>query len=508
MCTENRQNTENSGEGFKNSNEIVIWADNEIGESIVNDTFFDIVWGNANSPNGISSYKIYVNDLLYFEVNSSVHRIHILNLEKETTYKIEIFAVDSVGNISTNNPIKYITTTDKRYANRNIVFHFPYNLNISEENYKKINSDPGTPITKILKADDNNLLFLQINGLLYAQCKNKLNSVRISEINEYHFAEIGYSSLDIDTINKKIYFLYSNSLVDEDKWHDNQNNKAQIFISSFNYEYTSENCINIDLLSKKEIYSQVLYWKSHTNGNIKVYKDSLIFSVGDNITYAGSIDPNKNQGKIFSIPVSEVINSESEMNNYKIAIGLRNPYRFEVINNDMYIFDVGENRFEEINVLDLEKNQLKDFGWPYAEGYKTFQNETGIAGMKRFLKYNNVNPNDYRYYDFLESYEEMRNKNNFSEPITTYQHTEKRCAIIGSGEIMLNLIEDEPKNYLMFADYCSGELFVNNYITKSPDIIKVFEFDRQVYIFDIEILNNNEIMLSTSEGIKILTINY
>ena len=58
------------------------------------------------------------------------------------------------------------------------------------------------------------------------------------------------------------------------------------------------------------------------------------------------------------------------MNNFKIGIGFRNPYRFEVINNLIYVFDVGQTAYEEINILNTAKSNVQDFGWPYYEGRK------------------------------------------------------------------------------------------------------------------------------------------
>ena len=494
--------------GLVDDNGIIEWIDKDIGDSLVNDTFFDIIWGNASSPETVVKYKIYLNDSLYTEVDSSVHRISIIDLKPETKYKIEIVAVDTVGNISTENPIKYLTTSDQRYANRNIIFNFPYSLEIEEENYEYLQNDPYLPVTKMSKIDSKNLLFLKINGELHIECSGLINTYKLSSKDLFHFLEIGYSSFDIDLENNQIYFLYSNSPVDEEGWDSNLDNKAHIYITKYNFEFDTDGCLNIDLSSKSIVYKQLLYWKSHTNGDLKLVDGNLIFSLGDNVTYGSSIDPSKNSGKIFSFPISTVIETEEEMNNYKIGIGLRNPYRFEVINNIIYIFDVGQTEYEEINILNIDESNVQDFGWPYYEGRKIYQFEAGVAGMERFITYNNLDPEKYRFRDLLDTFEDVRNDEFFTLPFIAYEHRDNRCAIIGSDVINLKLKNEEFLDYLIFADYCSGEIFLNNFEDNSPDIIKIYKFSEQLFIYDIEILETNEILISTSNGIKSLKVNY
>ena len=501
-------NTQITNSSLLDENEIVKWIDKDIGDSLVNDTFFDIIWGNASSPETVVKYKIYLNDSLYTEVDSSVHRISIIDLKPETKYKIEIVAVDTVGNISIENPIKYITTTDQRYANRNIIFNFPYNLKIEEENYEYFQNDPYLPVTKISKIDSKNLIFLKINGELYIECRELINTYKLSSKDSFHFLEIGYSSFDVDLENNQIYFLYSNSPVNQEEWDSNLNNKAHIYITKYNFQFDNEGCVNIDLSSKNIFYKQLLYWKSHTNGDLKIVDGNLIFSLGDNVTYGSSVDPNKNSGKIFSFPLSTVIETEEDMNNFKIGIGFRNPYRFEVINNLIYVFDVGQTDYEEINILNTAKSNVQDFGWPYYEGRKTYQSDAGVAGMERFIAYNNLDPGEYKFYDLLDAFADERNDEVFTMPFITYEHRDNRCAIIGADVINQKLKNEELVDYLIFADYCSGEIFINNFKVNSSDIIIIYKFSEQLFIYDIEILETNEILISTSNGIRSLKVNY
>lgn len=61
---------------------------------------------------------------------------------------------------------------------------------------------------------------------------------------------------------------------------------------------------------------------------------------------------------------------------YVYAIGLRQPLRMENINGTIYIADVGDATYEEINILQRGAN----YGWPYMEGPKP--HISGITNTK------------------------------------------------------------------------------------------------------------------------------
>jgi glucose/arabinose dehydrogenase len=57
------------------------------------------------------------------------------------------------------------------------------------------------------------------------------------------------------------------------------------------------------------------------------------------------------------------------------ATGLRNPWRFsfDALNGDLYLADVGENQWEEINYLPAGNNAGANFGWNFYEGNQPYQ---------------------------------------------------------------------------------------------------------------------------------------
>ncbi len=121
---------------------------------------------------------------------------------------------------------------------------------------------------------------------------------------------------------------------------------------------------------------------------------------------------------------------------YILALGFRNPWGFAV--GDGYIFapDVGLNKVEEINFVDLNSLDPKFFGWPHKEGeFYYAKDEIG------------------KFWDY-----EVK-------PIYSHASVDERCANIGGA---IHKSESLPgwNEYFFFLDQCTFEIFI---INKSGD---------------------------------------
>jgi len=65
-----------------------------------------------------------------------------------------------------------------------------------------------------------------------------------------------------------------------------------------------------------------------------------------------------------------------------LAQGVRNPWRYALdrATNDLYIGDVGQNLWEEVDVVPLDALEGKDFGWNVMEGAHCFRSATCDTG--------------------------------------------------------------------------------------------------------------------------------
>ena len=108
------------------------------------------------------------------------------------------------------------------------------------------------------------------------------------------------------------------------------------------------------------------------------------------------------------------------------ALGLRNPWRysFDRATGDLYIADVGQNRWEEVNFQPSSSKGGEDYGWNVMEGAHCFEPPTGC------------------------------DRQGLTLPVFEYPH-EQGCSVTGGyvyrGARLSHLIG----RYLL-ADYCSG----------------------------------------------------
>lgn len=117
-------------------------------------------------------------------------------------------------------------------------------------------------------------------------------------------------------------------------------------------------------------------------------------------------------------------------------VGMRNPWRFSFDRGtgQLWIGDVGEGQREEIDIGQLGGN----FGWRTYEG-------TGCT---------NLNPGECF-------------PANFVFPVAEYSHTNGRCSITG-GYVYRGFRSSFPAASYIYADLCSGEIFMLQGTTQTP----------------------------------------
>lgn len=113
--------------------------------------------------------------------------------------------------------------------------------------------------------------------------------------------------------------------------------------------------------------------------------------------------------------------------------GLRNPWKFsfDSLTNELWIADVGQENYEEINMVQLNASGL-NYGWRCYEGNNTY-NASGCAPA-----------------------------NTMTFPLAEYNHNSSgqfKCSITG-GYVYRGLQQTSLTGTYFFADYCSGEIGV------------------------------------------------
>jgi glucose/arabinose dehydrogenase len=110
------------------------------------------------------------------------------------------------------------------------------------------------------------------------------------------------------------------------------------------------------------------------------------------------------------------------------AYGLRNPWRFSFdrLNGDLYIGDVGQNKWEEVDFLTGGSPGGENFGWNYREGLHAYSGNLA-AGIQ------------------------------FTDPIFEYGHNQG-CSITGGYVYRGSSLQDWQGVYF-FGDYCQGTIW-------------------------------------------------
>jgi glucose/arabinose dehydrogenase len=111
------------------------------------------------------------------------------------------------------------------------------------------------------------------------------------------------------------------------------------------------------------------------------------------------------------------------------ALGLRNPWRysFDRLTGDLYIADVGQNMYEEINHQPAASSGGENYGWPIMEGLHCFPADRSCEQSGLVL------------------------------PIQEYDHSEG-CSVTG-GYVYRGQHYPALQGIYLFGDYCSGSIW-------------------------------------------------
>jgi glucose/arabinose dehydrogenase len=149
--------------------------------------------------------------------------------------------------------------------------------------------------------------------------------------------------------------------------------------------------------------------------------------------------------------------------------GLRNPWRFsfDACGGDLYIADVGQAAWEEINVEPAGSGGV-NYGWDDREGSHCFEPSNACLSAGRV------------------------------DPVFEYSHNAGGCAVIGGFVYRGDAIPSLRGSYL-YGDYCTGEvraLRVESGVVASEQLL----FDTGVNINAFGRDANNELYVLTADG--------
>tara|TARA_B100000959_G_C14964493_1_gene617163 strand:- start:719 stop:1918 length:1200 start_codon:yes stop_codon:yes gene_type:complete len=190
--------------------------------------------------------------------------------------------------------------------------------------------------------------------------------------------------------------------------------------------------------------------RNHNGGHILYIGESqFLWGLGDG---GGGLDPGENGqdpgtrlGSILLFSfidgvISPVI-EDSFGDPYVLHHGLRNPWRFDVDNqNRLWIADVGQNCWEEVNLVAIEESS--NFGWSDREGMHRFHengytNEDGTCNVDE---------------------DEPPVPEEITDPVVVYSHEGGNCSI--TGGFWMDWGPDDLRGGYLYGDFCSGSMWI------------------------------------------------
>lgn len=188
-----------------------------------------------------------------------------------------------------------------------------------------------------------------------------------------------------------------------------------------------------DLASRRTIYTLDQPYRNHNGGDLILSPDGRYLFVfnGD----GGSADDPDRFALDSSSQLGKIVRVDLEASGDAAtaiwASGLRNPWRAHVDwdTDDLWIADVGQNEWEEINVVPFAESEGVSFGWSAFEGTVPFNDDQLEAH---------------------QSYAEV-------SPIHTYPHENYDCSISG-GAVYRGSSIPTVGTWYVFSDFCSGRV--------------------------------------------------
>jgi len=192
----------------------------------------------------------------------------------------------------------------------------------------------------------------------------------------------------------------------------------------------------------------------------------------------------------YTIPHNNPFIGKKNVKEEILCYGLRNPWRFsfDSLTGDLFIGDVGQNNWEEINVILANKMGGQNFGWNIMEGFHCYPEE---------IECNNTN--------LIEPIWEYPNNANYVKTLAGIKQPKMDgCSITGGYVYRGEKIPEFYGRYI-FGDYCTGKVW--SFIYENGETKNIKNHTLEI----LSSMNKNSFYLSsfgkTNEG-ELLIVDY
>jgi glucose/arabinose dehydrogenase len=203
-----------------------------------------------------------------------------------------------------------------------------------------------------------------------------------------------------------------------------------------------------DVSSERELLFVDQPYENHNGGAVVFGPDGKLYvGLGDGGSRGDPLGHGQNRstllGKMLRLDLDGPPGPDGRPIPEIVHLGLRNPWRysFDRGTGDLYIADVGQDRYEEVNVLPASALGQRNFGWNLVEGIGHAYKPRGV------------------------------DQGGLTQPVLEYGHRDG-CSITG-GFVYRGKAIPELSGVYFYADYCTGLLrsfrFKDGQATESYD---------------------------------------
>ncbi|MEM9775075.1 MAG: PQQ-dependent sugar dehydrogenase [Chloroflexota bacterium] len=283
--------------------------------------------------------------------------------------------------------------------------------------------------------------------------------------------------------------------------------------------FTTENDSNVADISTEKIILEVgQEFNNHNGGEIFFdLSGNLIIGLGDGggpgdpfdramdrsyllgkmlriNVHSQGLDPVGNCGRIqdYKIPTDNPRpNGENGWCPEILSAGLRNPWRssLDPETGKIFVADVGENRFEEINIIPSDTTTLINFGWPWFEAWDIFKFPCDLD-------------QDSVYRVPFEGYARLDEDKNFIGSSIT------------GGYVYSGVTFPEWDNQYFYGDYISGRIWALDKDTKDSNVdskevilsdmrISSFGQDSDGELYVLDLINGDLYQMIGNQGLEV-----
>ena len=202
---------------------------------------------------------------------------------------------------------------------------------------------------------------------------------------------------------------------------------------------------NEALIDEQVLLTQGQPAGNHNGGMIQFGPDGALYlGLGDgggaNDTFGNGQNPDTLLGSLVRIDVDG--GSEPAVWQY----GLRNPWRFWIDGDLVYIADVGQNAYEEVNVSDLGEGV--NYGWPITEALHCFSPSSGC------------------------------DTGGLTLPVIEVSHGDAGTCSITGGLVYRGSAIPEIDGHFFYSDYCGG--YLHSLVYRDGEVVEEMDWTDQV----------------------------